>query len=108
MRPATPGPTPAPPPRAHHPGMNPLTATSTSPRPVARARREREPAFGIAGAALLWLGASSFGDTPDPRDTTATIAHYFATNRTNVLIGAILFGAGLLCLLAVSSRVASQ
>ncbi len=75
---------------------------------MTQSRRLRAPGFGIAGAVLLWVGASSFGDTPDTRETTAAVAHYFTTNRTNVLVGAVLFGAGLLCLLAVSSRVAAQ
>ena len=84
-----------------------MTTVPTSRR-VAHSGRLRAPGFGIAGALLLWLGASSFGDTPDTRDTTTAVAHYFTTNRTNVLVGAALFGAGLLCLLAVSSRVAAQ
>jgi len=88
--------------------MTTRMTTLTTSRQVAHSRRVRAPGFGIAGAVLLWLGASSFGDTPDTRDTTAAVAHYFTTNRTNVLLGAVLFGAGLLCLLAVSSRVAAQ
>ena len=88
--------------------MTTVTTTVTTTHPVTQSRRVRAPGFGIAGAVLLWLGASSFGDTPDTRETTAAIADYFIANRTNVLVGAVLFGAGLLCLLAVSSRVAAQ
>jgi hypothetical protein len=61
----------------------------------------------VIGGVLLFLGASSFGDTPDTRDNTAQVADYFTTNRTSVFVGCVLFALGLMALLAVGARVAS-
>ncbi len=69
-------------------------------------RRLRAPGLGVWAGLLLLFGASSFGDTPDTRDTTAQVADYFTTNRTSVFIGCVLFGLGLLGLLAVGARIA--
>lgn len=55
---------------------------------------------------LVFLGASSFGDTPDTRDTTAQVAAYFRTNRTTVFVACVLLGMGLLAVLAVCARIA--
>ena len=63
------------------------------------------PGPGAIGGVLLFLGLSSFGDTPDTRDTTTQVAQYFTTNRASVFVGCVLFGLGLLCLLAVSGRI---
>ena len=43
----------------------------------------RAPGLGVISGILLFLGASSFGDTPDTRDSTAKVADYFTTNRTS-------------------------
>jgi hypothetical protein len=77
-------------------------ATGASPR-----RFRRAPGLGVVGGVLLYLGASSFGDTPDTRDTTTQVADYFTTNRTSVLVGCVLFALGLLALLAVAARISS-
>ncbi len=67
----------------------------------------RPPSLGIVGGVTLYLGASSFGDTPDTRDTTTQVADYFTTNRASVLVGCVLFALGLLALLAVAARISS-
>ena len=66
------------------------------------------PGPGVIAGVLLLFGASSFGDTPDTRDTTAQVARYFTTNRTTVLVGCVLVGLGLLAVLAVCARMTSQ
>ena len=61
----------------------------------------------MVGGVLVFLGASSLGDTPDTRDTTAQVASYFRTNRTTVFVGCVLLGLGLLAVLAVCARIAT-
>ena len=67
----------------------------------------RAPGPGVTSGVLLFLGASSFGDRPDTRDSTAQVADYFTTNRASVFIGCVFFALGLLGLLAVTARIAT-
>ena len=71
-------------------------------------RAVRLPGPGVFGGVLIFLGASSFGDTPDTRDTTAQVASYFRTNRTTVFVGCVLLGLGLLAVLAVCARISAH
>jgi hypothetical protein len=80
------------------------SATATAAR---RLRRWR-PGLGVTGGLLVWIGASLFGDTPDTRDTTAEIAAYFVAHRTSVMVGAVVLGVGLLCLLATVTRATTR
>jgi hypothetical protein len=78
-----------------------------TPQPPERPARHflRAPSLGVVSGVLLFLGASSFGDTPDTRDTTTQVADYFTTNRTSVFVGCVLFAIGLLALVAVGARI---
>ena len=80
--------------------------TDTPPTSERASRRFlRTPSLGAFGGVLLFFGASSFGDTPDTRDSTTQVADYFTTNRTCVFVGCVLFALGLLGLLAVGARI---
>jgi hypothetical protein len=61
----------------------------------------------IAALAVVCLlvGLSSFGDTPDTRDTTEQVAAYFTDHRTAILVGVVLVGVGLLAFLDVALRL---
>src|SRR4051794_35523390 len=75
-------------------------ATGSATATAAGRLRHWRPGLGVAGGLLIWIGASLFGDTPDTRDTSAEMAAYFVAHRTSVMLGAVVLGAGLLCLLA--------
>jgi hypothetical protein len=87
-------------------GVDDIASSATAT--AARTLRHWRPGLGVTGGVLIWIGASLFGDTPDTRDTTAEIAVYFVAHRTNVMVGAIVLGVGLLCLLATVTRAATQ
>ena len=82
--------------------------TATQPPAASPRRALMAPSVGVIGGVLLFFGASSFGDTPDTRDTTTQVADYFNNNRTSVFVGCVLFTLGLLALLAVGAKVASM
>jgi hypothetical protein len=82
--------------------------TNSATATAARKLRHWRPGLGLAGGVLMWIGASLFGDTPDTRDTTAGIAVYFVAHRTSVMVGAVVLGAGLLCLLATVTRATTR
>jgi len=82
--------------------------TSSATATAARKLRQLRPGLGVTGGVLIWIGASLFGDTPDTRDTTAEIAAYFVAHRTSVMVGAVVLGAGLLCLLATVTRATTR
>jgi hypothetical protein len=82
--------------------------TSFPTATAARRLRHWRPGLGVAGGILMWIGASLFGDTPDTRDTTSEIAVYFVAHRTSVMVGAVVLGAGLLCLLATVTRATTR
>ena len=63
-------------------------------------------ALGILGGVGLGVGASAFGDAPDPRRSTEEIAAYFVAHGSDVFIGVVLVGLSLMAVLGVTSRVA--
>jgi hypothetical protein len=58
---------------------------------------------GVLTGVLLLLGASSLGDAPDTRASTAEIAAYFVTHRNSVFVAVIFFGAATIALLGFAA-----
>ena len=86
-----------------------MTTIPSSSSPSAPPRRPRGPTvLGIVAGLVLYLGASAFGDTPDPGESAATIDAYFLANRTSFFVGVVVVGAGAMLLLAVVARIGTQ
>jgi hypothetical protein len=62
----------------------------------------------VVAAVALNVSLGQFGDTPDPRSTTADIAAYFTRHRVDVFIGIVLLGAALMTLIVVVSGLAAD
>ncbi len=60
---------------------------------------------GAAAAAVLYVGLSAFGDTPDPGDPAPQVTAYFTANRVGIRVGVVLVGVALLGLVAVVVRL---
>jgi hypothetical protein len=86
--------------------MQKLRDTHVVPRPPLPARFSRWIPF--AAGILLNVGASSFGDTPDTRDTTEQVAVYFVDHRTAVLLGVVLVGVAVMTFRAVAADLAER
>ncbi|WP_421118124.1 hypothetical protein ACE2AJ_12015 [Aquihabitans daechungensis] len=74
-----------------------------------RARRPRSTGrwVGPVAALLMYVGASSYGDTPDTRDSSAEIGAWFVASRGPVLVGAVLSLWALMLVLMTFSRIES-
>ena len=65
----------------------------------------RSDAVGIVAGLGLYVGASAFGDTPDPGESATAIDAYFLANRISIFVGVVIVGIAVMVLLAAVSLV---